>query len=77
MLPAPSILNSISWSSHLDKTFKQNNGSSLTWQFFCSEDAHLRIYPGNLEFFDDSFISARTYSVVLFADDFFKILIFF
>lgn len=45
---APVILNGIQWSKKLDQIFKQNKKetSDLRWQYYCSADGFLRIYPG-------------------------------
>lgn len=45
---APVILNGIQWSKKLDPIFKQNRKetSDLRWQYYCSADGFLRIYPG-------------------------------
>ena len=41
------IRNALLWSDKLDVQFRNNRGhdSSVNWQFFCSTDGFLRIYP--------------------------------
>ncbi|RWS27682.1 voltage-dependent calcium channel subunit alpha-2/delta-3-like protein [Leptotrombidium deliense] len=43
----PTVMNSIKWSEALLLTFKQNKNtdSDLYWQYFCSNDGFLRLYP--------------------------------
>ncbi|RWS25419.1 voltage-dependent calcium channel subunit alpha-2/delta-3-like protein [Leptotrombidium deliense] len=43
----PTVMNSIKWSESLLPVFKKNKNkdSDLYWQYFCSNDGFLRIYP--------------------------------
>ncbi|KAK3102553.1 hypothetical protein FSP39_012156 [Pinctada imbricata] len=45
---APVIQNGVKWSAVLDSQFVDNERKykDLTWQYFCSSDGFLRIYPG-------------------------------
>ncbi|KAJ8302272.1 hypothetical protein KUTeg_021259 [Tegillarca granosa] len=38
--------NGVKWSEELNKQFKINEKTNLAWQYFCSSDGFLRIYPG-------------------------------
>lgn len=42
------IVNTIKWTSGLDKYFKENEmrNHSLLWQYFGSADGVYRVYPG-------------------------------
>lgn len=60
---APVILNGIQWSKKLDPIFKQNRKetSDLRWQYYCSADGFLRIYPGQKSI--QIFFSSISFSV--------------
>ncbi|KAK3765199.1 hypothetical protein RRG08_051823 [Elysia crispata] len=42
------ILNGVNWTTNLTQQFIQNRkvDPTLTWQYFCSSDGFLRVYPG-------------------------------
>ncbi|GFR87806.1 voltage-dependent calcium channel subunit alpha-2/delta-2 [Elysia marginata] len=44
------ILNGVNWTTNLTKQFIQNmkDDPTLTWQYFCSSDGFLRVYPAGL-----------------------------